>query len=225
MTVRLAVAALACLLLGACSSSPRRGSDPGEPSPDGGGAAPVNPGVDAAPGAPIVDPPPGTPTARLMGFPLDIDFGNVNTGSAARTNAVVITNIGDAPTKPLEAALTSSPDLKLTTNCTRRVLRPEETCVVTAEFAPRQVGPHTASGAVDDGPGGLAPINFMAKGTGRLGPDAGPDTARPLLDGGADLAMPRDVAASPDLARDLAPDVTLPRDTAPDLAAAADTRD
>jgi hypothetical protein len=87
------------------------------------------------------------------------------------------------------------------------------------------VGPTTASGSVDDGPGGVMQINFIARATGRLGPDAGPDTARPMvLDGGADVAVPRDVTAGPDLARDVAPDVTLPRDTAPPDAR-ADARD
>jgi len=183
----------------------------------------VPPGVDAAPGMPIVDPPPGTPTPRLMGFPLDIDFGTVNTGSAARTNAVVITNIGDAPTRPLEATLSSASDIKLTTNCVRRMLRPEETCVVTAEFEPRMVGVSMATGSVDDGAGGLTPITFTARGTGRLGPDAGADAARPMVEAGAgpDGALPRDLAPGPDLARDVA----LPRDLAPDLAPPADSRD
>lgn len=216
---------IACLLVGACSSSPRRSGDSGAGSPGtGGGGGSVAPGVDAAPGTPIVDPPPGTPTPRLTGFPVDIDFGTVNIGAAPRTNAVVVTNIGDAPTRPLVATLNSGADIKLTSNCMGRVLRPEETCVVTAEFEPRMVGMSMASGSV--GADGLTPINFMARGNGRVGPDAGPDVARPNVDAGAgasaDVAVPRDVMApGPDLARD----VSLPRDLAPDVAPAADSRD
>jgi hypothetical protein len=214
---------LACILLGACSSAPRRTgeTDGSAPTPDTG-STPVPPGVDAA-SKPFDDPPPGTPAARLMGFPLDIDFGNVAMGSAPRTNAITITNIGDGQSRPLEANLVSSPDLRLTSNCVGRQLRAGETCVVTAEFEPRSVANFNAMGTVDDGAGGAAPVTFMARGVGRLAPDAGPDVARPMGDAGPDV--PRDTAAAVDLGRDVGMDVSVPRDVAPDLAAAADSRD
>jgi hypothetical protein len=208
-------AVFACLLLGAaCSSAPRRTGDSGTSPPPADGGSPVTPGVDVAPGMPIEDPPPGTPTARLMGFPLDIDFGTVNTGSAARSNGVVITNVGDGRTRPLEAMLVSATDLRLTSNCVGRQLLPGETCVVTAEFTPRIVGLSMATGSVDDGAGGLAPITFMARGQGRMGPDAGPDVARPMVDAGGDA--PRVMDAGVDVARDVGVDVA--RDVGVDVA-------
>jgi len=216
-----------CLLVGACSSAPRRSGDsgPGDPTPDAGGMPPA-PGVDAAAGPPYVDPPPGTPAAKLMGFPLDLDFGTVAMGSAVRSNAVTITNVGDAPSRPLEATLTPAPDLRLTSNCPRRQLRPGETCVVTAEFEPRSIGMSMASGSVDDGAGGAAPVTFMARGVGRVAPDAGPDVARPIPMGDAGPDVLRDTAAAVDLARDVGMDaVVVPRDVAPDIAAADDARD
>jgi hypothetical protein len=216
-----------CLLVGACSSAPRRSGDsgPDDPTPDAGGT-PVTPGVDAAGAPPFVDPPPGTPAAKLMGFPLDLDFGTVAMGAAPRSNAITITNIGDAPSRPLEATLNSAPDLRLTSNCKGRQLRPGETCVVTAEFEPRSIGMSMASGSVDDGAGGAAPVAFMARGVGRLAPDAGPDVARPIPMGDAGPDVPRDTAAAVDLARDVGVDaVVVPRDVAPDVTAAADARD
>src|SRR4051812_6392879 len=130
---------LACLLLGACTSAP------GRPSSDGGAVTPdapdnVVPYPDGSTNPDFNDPPTGTPAARLMAVPPDFDFGTVNTGSAARTNPVVITNIGDAQSAALQAALNSAADLKLTTNCVGLRLMPGETCVVTATFEPRSIG-------------------------------------------------------------------------------------
>jgi hypothetical protein len=210
---------LGCLLLGACTSPPERPPpDDAAVTADAPGAVVPTPGVD---GGPVYnDPPPGTPAARLMALPVDFDFGTVNTGSAARQNPVTITNVGDAQSAPLQATLMSAADLKLTTNCQGRQLRPGETCVVTATFEAKSVGPQAASGSVTDGSGtSFGVVMFMARGTGRLGPDAGPDVAPPpRLDAGMEAgALPKDAGLPPDLGRDLAPDV------APDVGPKLDT--
>jgi len=185
------------------------------PSPDGG---PV-----------YMDPPPGTPVARLMGFPLDVDLGTVNTG-VSRALGVTITNIGDAQSAPLQATLMSGADLKLTSNCVNVRLRSGETCVVTATFEPKSVGPQMATGSVTDGSGtSFGTIAFMARGVGRLAPDAGPDVAPPpRMDAGGDVgggppdaAPPRDTSPPPpDVARDVAPEAAPKLDSAvtPDMA-------
>jgi hypothetical protein len=218
---------LACLLLGACSSAPERPTSDGgaTPSPDAPGAV-----VPSPDGAPVFhDPPPGTPVARLMAGPaVDFDFGTVNTGSGARTNALVVTNVGDAQSGPLQANLSSAADLKLTTNCVGLRLRSGETCVVTATFEPHAMGPQMASGSVNDGSGtSFGVVTFTVKGTGRIGPDAGPDVAPPpKLDAGMDgPALPKDASPPPtDVSRDLAPDVGPRLDTTvtPDVASSPD---
>lgn len=173
----------------------------------------VAPGDDAAPV--YHDPPPGTPVAKLMAAPADYDFGTVNTGTTARTNPVVIMNVGDAQSAALQATLTSGAELKLTTNCMGRRLMPGETCVVTATYEPKTVGPQMASGSVTDGSGtSFGVVMFNVRGTGRLGPDAGPDVAPPpRLDGGMEAGVPRDTSPMPDLGRDVAPDVAPKPDT------------
>jgi hypothetical protein len=213
-----------CLCVAACSSSPReRGS-----SSDGGagseaGVADVYqppPLVDGAP--PYQGGPDVTPAARLLGDPLDLDLGTVNIGTGPKTGAVVITNIGDAVTLPLKASLTSSPTLTLTSNCMDRALMPEETCVVSASFDPTVVGPVLVMGTVD-AQNGMPPVHFSVRGAGRAGPDAGPDVARPLVDGplpdvAADLRV---VPPDATLPADARPDAALPRDAAPPPADAA----
>jgi hypothetical protein len=181
---------------------------------DAPGAPP--PGADAAPE--YHDPPPGTPVAKLMASPVDFDFGTVNTGTAARTNPVVIMNVGDAQSAPLQANLSSGIDLKLTTNCMGLRLKPGETCVVTATFDPKSVGVQMASGSVTDNSGtSFGVVTFMVKATGRLGPDAGLDTAPPVR---MDAAM--DAATPPDLGKDVGPDLAPKPDTMapPDLGSA-----
>jgi hypothetical protein len=138
---------------------------------------------------------------------------------------VVITNVGDAQTRPLVASLNPAlPELRLKTNCQGRQLRPGETCVVTAEFEPTIVGPKLAMGSVDDGAGGAAPVNFSVRGAGRLGPDAAPDLAPPPpadAAPGADAGARRPDAspeASPRIDTAAAPDAPAPRDTGGDRA-------
>jgi hypothetical protein len=204
---------LACLLLAACTSAPARPRSDGGETPDAPDS--VVPYLDGGATPDFNDPLPGMPVARLMGAPLDIDFGTVNTGSAPRANPVVITNIGDAQSAALQANLTSAAELKLTTNCVGRQLMPGETCVVTATFEPKSVGPQLASGSVTDGSGtSFGVVTFTAHGAGRLGPDAGPDAPPPpKLDAGPD------VMAAPDAGRDLAPSPPdLPHDVAPEAA-------
>jgi hypothetical protein len=213
---------LVCLLLGACTSAP------GRPISDAAGETPDVPGavVPGADGATVFhDPPPGTPVARLMAAPVDFDFGTVNTGTS-RANPVVITNVGDAQSGPLQANLASGADLRLTTNCLGLRLHAGETCVVTATFEPHAMGPQMASGMVSDGSGtSFGVVSFTAKGIGRIGPDAGPDVAPPpRLDAApaVEAGAPKD--ASMGLGRDLAPDLAPRLDTtaAPDAKATPD---
>jgi hypothetical protein len=113
----------------------------------------------------------------------------VNLGSQA-TNVVVVSNTGDLATAPLTASVTAGADFEATNNCAGRSLGIGETCVVTLRFAPISVGPKAATGQVSQTGG--TPLAFSARGTGRLGPDAG------ARDAGADVppeARPADAAA------------------------------